>query len=82
MTVFNASTTIKIMQPQNTLFFQSHLLSCTAAGLIMSAAYAVPYLILGVPLLGSFHSGAAGFIGILLCVTAVIHLLQILSSEN
>lgn len=61
-----------IVGGRRTAVYISNLLSCTAAGFIMSAAYAVPYLILGVPLLGSFRSEAAGFIGVLLCVTAAI----------
>lgn len=49
----------------------ANFLICTAAAFIISAAYAVPYLICGIPLLGAFNADAAWVSGILLCVLAV-----------
>lgn len=49
----------------------ANLLSCTAAAFIISAAYAVPYLICGIPLLGTFSAGVPQIISATLCVLAV-----------
>lgn len=49
----------------------ANFLICTAAAFIISAAYAVPYLIFGIPLLGFFNSGIAWVVVISLCVMAV-----------
>ena len=49
----------------------ANFIICTAAAFIISAAYAVPYLIFGIPLLGFFNSGIAWVVVILLCVIAV-----------
>lgn len=49
----------------------ANFLICTAAAFIISAAYAVPYLICGIPLLGAFNADTAWVSGILLCVLAV-----------
>ncbi|MDE5858973.1 MAG: ABC transporter permease [Oscillospiraceae bacterium] len=49
----------------------ANFLICTAAAFIISAAYAVPYLIFGIPLLGFFNAGIAWVVVISLCVMAV-----------
>lgn len=48
----------------------ANFLSCTAALAVISAAYAVPYLICGVPLLGTFNAGAVRVAAAMLCVLA------------
>lgn len=48
----------------------ANFLICTVAAFIISAAYAVPYLIFGIPLLGFFNTGVALVVVISLCVMA------------
>lgn len=49
----------------------ANFLSCTAAAFIISTAYAVPYLICGIPLLGTFNADISRVIAVMLCVLAV-----------
>ncbi|MDE5740871.1 MAG: ABC transporter permease [Oscillospiraceae bacterium] len=51
--------------------YMANFLICTAAAFIISAAYAVPYLICGIPLLGTFNADISHIIVIMLCVLAV-----------